>query len=296
MIAGIDVGGTKTHVCIQDPETGQLTLDQQLPTGSWATASNQERAEQLGSMVEKFIAPRKVTTLVAGVHGCDTEEQRKILHARIADMVNFTEVVNDSELVIPAAGLRSGSGIIAGTGSSITSHNSDGNTFTIGGWGWPIGDEGSASAIIRDAARAISKAEDMGEKDILSEIFINELGLSNLHEISLVLLSHDASEWASLAPKVFASAEAGSNAAQYALNRQIQGLIDLVGVARHRGGDIHKIIMSGGVLTGQPIFANKFSKAVRETFPEIRKVDALSVAPVMGALKLAKLGLTKKQH
>ena len=87
------------------------------------------------------------------------------------------QVVNDAELMGPAAGYSGGISVVAGTGSIAVARSRDGRMLAAGGWGWILGDEGSAPALVRDAAKAIRGAIDAGDgADPLTDALMAELG------------------------------------------------------------------------------------------------------------------------
>ena len=67
------------------------------------------------------------------------------------------EVVNDAQLLL-AAGTPDGWGIalVAGTGSIAFGRTPDGRTGRAGGWGYLLGDEGSAYALVMNALQEVA--------------------------------------------------------------------------------------------------------------------------------------------
>jgi N-acetylglucosamine kinase-like BadF-type ATPase len=62
-------------------------------------------------------------------------------------------VVHDAHLVLAAGGLDTGVALIAGTGSVAWGACPDGPDARAGGWGYLLGDEGSATALFREDTR-----------------------------------------------------------------------------------------------------------------------------------------------
>ncbi len=54
---------------------------------------------------------------------------------------------------VPAAGYADGIGVVSGTGSIAVARTAEGRMLAAGGWGWILGDEGSAPALVREAAQ-----------------------------------------------------------------------------------------------------------------------------------------------
>ena len=97
-----------------------------------------------------------------GAQGLDTDA---IAREFAAAMPWPTTAVNDAALLVPAAGLDSGLGVIAGTGSIGVGRDAHGAAIITGGWGWVIGDEAGAAGIVREATRAALFAHDDGLPD-----------------------------------------------------------------------------------------------------------------------------------
>ena len=101
---------------------------------------------------------------MVGAHGCDTAAQCDLFQGHLHPLLKgAVEVVNDAELLVPAAGYGVGVGVVAGTGSIAVARRPDRTMLVAGGWGWILGDEGSAPGLVREAARAVRAAIDAGE-------------------------------------------------------------------------------------------------------------------------------------
>ena len=84
--------------------------------------------------------------------------------------------------------------------------------LAAGGWGWILGDEGSAPALVRDAAKAIRGAIDAGDgADPLTDALMRELGTDDPTMLGRLLNdTRSAVIWGRYANAVFAAADAGS--------------------------------------------------------------------------------------
>ncbi len=89
----------------------------------------------------------------------------------------------DADIILTAAGRRTGVGIAAGTGT--VAFVADGTTrLTHGGWGWLLGDEGSAYWIGAQAIRAVVRGHDgRGPATSLEEPLLAALGASGPWEL-----------------------------------------------------------------------------------------------------------------
>jgi N-acetylglucosamine kinase-like BadF-type ATPase len=288
VIAGLDVGGTKAHVRAVDERDGVTVVDRVVSNRGWTGLDDRERSHVLARMAIEHFAGFDVTALVAGVHGSDSPEQQSILTSGLAAAFRVAEVVNDSELILPAGGQAAGTGVVAGTGSSATSRTADGSTFTVGGWGWALGDDGGAVAIVRDAARSVLQAADALETDVLVRSLLSALDVRHPHDLGHLLASTDPTDWADAARVVFTAAEEGSSRAVAVIDANAAALAELLGVVDRRGGDVSVVVAGGGVMTGQPSFFAAFRHAVEQRHGLDAHVAVLSDPPVVGAVALAR--------
>jgi N-acetylglucosamine kinase-like BadF-type ATPase len=288
MIAGIDIGGTKTHVAVKTPDG--RNREQILETSSWRR--RQSSATDAISLVDLILtfAGDQPHTIVVGSHGCDTDKDCLALQALVAARVPGTVlVVNDSELLLPAAA-KSGISVIAGTGSIAVSRSIERKMISAGGWGWLLGDEGSASGLVRDAARAVRFALDGGGKmDALAHALIKALDVSTPVEFGRALSDMgSAARIGSLAPLIFEAAEAGSLLAGDVINDGGDHLAILVEQLVKRGATGIDVVTAGGVISKQDRLFKAFEKALARRVPTAR-LSLLDAAPVTGALMLAEV-------
>ncbi|NKM88628.1 N-acetylglucosamine kinase [Rhizobium laguerreae] len=288
MHVGVDVGGTKTHiVAVAD---GTVRFDVTLPTAAWRSRTNADAdAAALVLEVVRQAAGDTPEVLVVGSHGCDSDAECTALQQRLAALLpSMILVLNDSELLLPAAGKQDGISVIAGTGSIAVSRDGNGAIMASGGWGWFLGDEGSASGIVRDAARAMRASLDRGEAlDALGQSLVAAIGVGNPAEIGHGLVkAGSAARIGSFCPLVFAAADAGSVIAQAVIDESGRALAETVLRLIERGARGNTVIAGGGVITRQPRLMRVFSTALLAMAPDW-DVAVLREPPVTGAIVLA---------
>lgn len=288
VVGGLDIGGTKMRLRVVDDSSGRELLDDNVDANGWTARSDASRAEELARLARERIAPFGAAAVVAGVRGCDSAAQKQLLGDALRSVVPAADVVNDSELVLPAAGVAKGTGVVAGTGASATSTDADGRPFMVGGWGWVLGDQGGATGIVRDAAQAVLAAWDAHVPDVLSPMLLHATGVRHPHGLGHLLSTVEPREWARHAHVVFDAAAAGSAAARGVLDANLDALVALLGTVRDRGGDISTVAAAGGVMTGQTSFFRQFSERVLAKHDETERVVILDTPPVEGALQLAR--------
>ncbi len=288
VIAGLDVGGTKTHLRCLDEYTGEVVLEETFDSGDWANVSDTGRATRLAQMFAQRVMSTGASRAAAGVHGVDSPAQRQLLQAAVSGVMPGALVVNDAELIVPATGHARGTGLVCGTGSVATSTNGAGAPFTVGGWGWLLGDEGSGSAIVVAAAKAVLGAWDRQEKDQLSEALTSRLGIGHPHDLGHHLYSIDPSVWSRAAKVVFDAAAEGSTLAQGVIDQQVRALVNLVDRVRARGGHVGVIAVAGGVMRAQRDYFEDFAAAARSGCKGVDQVLLLTEPPVAGAIEIAR--------
>jgi len=287
LFAGADVGGTKAHVVVAG--NGEERVERTVPTSAWYASAIPGVGAGLAATVAD-LAPGTLDALVVGAHGCDTRDQGARLARDLGERLGTTVYVfNDAELVLPAAGVSAGIGLIIGTGSIAIGYDRDGIMITVGGWGGYLGDEGSGTGLFRDAARAVTRAVDRGRcDDPLKDALVELLALRDLRDLPARLSTElSPTAWSALTPPLFERAlAAGSPLAKGVVESSAEALAELVAVARGRGADTRVVVPTGGVVNNAPWLRAALERALARTCPDSR-VQYLSVPPVHGALRLA---------
>jgi N-acetylglucosamine kinase-like BadF-type ATPase len=209
-------------------------------------------------------------------------------HDLAAHLAGQIKVVNDSELLVPAAGFENGIGVVSGTGSIAVARSHSGEMLVAGGWGWILGDEGSAAALVREAARAVRGSIDLGQSgDPLIEHLMNRLDTKDPTKIGRMLNDvRGAAIWGSYAGAVFDAAAQNSDLAIKVISDGAGALARLVGILVNRGADARHVVIGGGVVVEQPMLFNAFCAAMADISP-VSEVTLLRAPPVNGALALA---------
>ena len=208
------------------------------------------------------------------------------------------DVVGDMQIALEAA-FDAGPGVIviAGTGSIAYGRNRQGRTVRAGGWGFAIGDEGSAHWVGRSAVSAILRASDLvdetsvplSQQSSLTAAVFKAWGVTSLADLARAANSIPSPDFAALFPAVAASED---DLATQVLTNAGRELARVAGVvicrlfAKDETPSV-PVAMTGGVFRHAP--------RVREVFyNELRTLDARAeiyphiVEPVEGALRMAR--------
>jgi glucosamine kinase len=287
LLAGVDIGGTKTRILAR---LGSLTVaDETIVTDGWRIRQMEPDAAKLASIVIDLCSGSAPAAMAVGAHGCDTDEQCRRFQALLsAKTGGQVKVVNDAELMVPAAGYVDGVGVVAGTGSIAVARTAQGKMLAAGGWGWILGDEGSAAALVREAAKAIRGALDRGQDgDPLIGALMRELETDDQTKLGILLNeTRGAAVWGRYANAVFDAAVSGSPMAIRVIREGGAGLAALVQILIERGANASLVVAGGGVISEQPMLMKAFVEAMTLVSPSSRVV-LLREPPVIGAIALA---------
>ncbi len=165
LIAALDIGGTKTQLIIEEVGGSRL-LDVTEPSLEWDAEPADKAAVWIAERVKRRTPPGgRVVSLAFGAQGINRSETGETLERELAALGYPTVAVNDASLIVAAAGVTKGIGVIVGTGAIALGVDANGKFLSAGGWGWVIGDEGSAAGLVREATRAALAANDDGRPD-----------------------------------------------------------------------------------------------------------------------------------
>jgi glucosamine kinase len=300
-VVGVDIGGTKTHVAFG--VDGVIQREGFVRTSTWRSPSAElatgetsngavaeHNAKALRGLVLDLLGADALSRPVAvGAHGCDNTQQCLDLQREIGRyFTGAVLVVNDAELMPPAMGLPGGIGMVAGTGSIAVARDAEGRLVTAGGWGWVLGDEGSAAGIVREAVRGALGELDRGRtRDPLTAALLTAFSATDGAELAMAVThSNSADRWGSHAELVFTAADEGSPVAARVVaeaGAQLAGLIDRLAARGVRAG---QVVAGGAVIQKQTRLRDAVAAALATTHPGIT-LTILDRQPIYGALALA---------
>ncbi|WP_232665216.1 BadF/BadG/BcrA/BcrD ATPase family protein [Pseudonocardia sp. TRM90224] len=292
LVVGVDVGGTKTHV--RAVVRGEVRHDVVLSSLGWAVPPIEAGAQWLADRVREVVGSTSIAALAVGAHGCEQDDMCAALGTALAERLGAPAlVVNDAELLVPAAGLDGGIGVVVGTGAIAVTRDSSGRMLRAGGWGWVFSDDGSASALVREAVRAVLARADAGEHpDALGVALLRSVDVPDVAALAHRLSWGSAAEgdgpehWGGHAPAVTAAAAAGVPDAAAVFEAGARGVAALVTTLAGRGVPVGDVVLGGGLATGVPEYAAVIRRHVVAACPEAR-VAVLTEPPVTGAVRLA---------
>jgi glucosamine kinase len=304
---GIDGGGTKTTCAVGD--------DTQLLASATAGPSNIVRVgeaqarESLQQSVRQAcaaagITPAQVAHTCVGGSGAARPELAAIVRNILAEILSTPiEVLGDIQIALEAA-FDTGPGVIVvgGTGSIAYGRNRHGNTARAGGWGFAIGDEGSAHWIGRMGVSAVLRASDpvavatssASPQTPLAAALLKTWGVTSLMDLARAANSIPPPDFAALFPAVANSKDELAARVLTSAGRELAEIAAVV--MRHLFAATERepvpVAMTGGVF--------RHATLVREVFyNDLRRLDARAevnprvIDPVEGALRLARRSACK---
>lgn len=293
ILTGIDVGGSKTRLMMEDV-AGAVLSDITVPTEGWRGASFADKAAVLTRLVTRALAGlgdvNAVRALAVGAHGCDLAVECRELERMLQPFFPAARcrVVSDVALVALAAGNPRAIGLIAGTGSVAIARDDRGEYLSAGGWGWLLGDEGGASGLVREAVRALLADYDRGPTDDpLLAALLGAFGVSHVFDLPAQLLNTDVAQWSRFASVIFTCERAGSPLAAVVIAQAVEALAALVDSLHRRGVASRQVIAAGGVISHQPRMFSALAAALSRRQPAAT-LELLQVAPAHGARLLAR--------
>lgn len=298
---GIDGGGTKT-TCVVGDETRVLARVTTGPSNIVRVGEDRAR-ESLHGCVQQAcaaagITPAQIERTCVGGSGAGRPELANIFRSILAEILATPiVVVGDMEIALQAA-FDTGPGVvvIAGTGSIAYGRNEEGKTARAGGWGFAVGDEGSAHWIGRAAVIAVLRAADesyeataSNQKSLLAEALCGVWQVDSLIDLARRANSNPPPDFAALFPALASSSQEVATQILMQAGRELARIAALVMCRLSAADDqgMVRVAMTGSVFGHAPL--------VRETFyNELRRLDARAeviptiVEPVEGALQMAR--------
>ena len=273
------------------PHPQPLSISTEMERGDGTPRSAPLSISDEGSPLRRGSGVRQITL---GIAGCGRPSDRQRLAAMLSERLGLApaavRVVTDVALLLPAANLESGIALVAGTGSSAFGVSPTGRTANAGGWGYLLGDDGSAFEVGRHALRAILRADDgLGPPTQLTAAVKQALGVSQPRDLIRVVYQSPSPRTtiAELAPLVVSVARDGDGIARQIVARagEILGQLACAVARRLALGSDATVIGTGGLFQAGDLVVAPLRRSLdRVGLDDFRLLDA---EPAIGALRLA---------
>lgn len=295
---GIDGGGTKT-TCAVGNESSLLATVTAGPSNIVRVGEAKTRESLLQGVRQACsaagITPEQIAHTCVGGSGAAHPDLGERVRGFLAEIISSAiDVVGDMQTALEAAfGEGPGVVVIAGTGSIAYGRDRDGKTARAGGWGFAIGDEGSAHWIGRAAVNAILRESDEHERTDPPSGFASAVfkawGVQSLADLGRAANSVPPPDFSALSAAVFASSDPLACNVLIGAGRELARTAYVV-IRRLFGSDQHgpvPVAMTGGVFRHAPMVREVFYNELRQLDARV-EIHPAVVDPVDGALRLAR--------
>jgi N-acetylmuramic acid 6-phosphate etherase len=302
LIIGIDGGGSHTVALLAEKDESGRILGRGSAGPSNMQAVGEERAMQAidEAVAQAFDAAQRTRGTVAaaalGLAGVDHPEAAGVVRSWCAKILlaESVSVANDATLLLEA-GTPDGWGlaVIAGTGSIAFARSPDGKLDRSGGWGYLLGDEGSAYALALAGTRAVARSSDGSiSRTRLTEQILAFMGLKEpLEMIHAVYRGDwDRARIATIAPLVLTAAEAGDAVAVAVVENEARELAKTaLAAARKLALPMQRVplALTGGAILNDAGYRDRFLAALRANGLNPEPVTLVD-DPALGALRMAR--------
>jgi N-acetylglucosamine kinase-like BadF-type ATPase len=325
-VLGIDGGGSKTICVLMDDKSTVLGRGESGPSnyqtvGIPATLRSIESAIYTAvNQALNFADTINIKAICLGLAGVSRPRDLEVVNSIFQELQNSeilpitweqeNIVICNDALIALVGGIGDDVGVVvaAGTGSIVFGRNHQGDTKRVGGWGYILGDEGSAYKIAIAGLQAAMKSYDGREiSTSLVAGFQQHLNFKNMEDLIEAIYSSrwGVKEIAALAPVVDYSAAAGDKLANSIIDDAVQDLflatstvIDAVfpqnpslQVEREIKNNLSEVVTTGSVWRGKSRIWERFEAAIVVKYPAV-KVIFPRFEPAVGAGLLALKRLT----
>ncbi len=243
------------------------------------------------------LPPQTADAACLAMAGVDRPQEVKLFTewAFSQNLAARIQIVNDCEGLL-AAGTKAGWGIalVAGTGSITFGRSPPGKTARTGGWGYLMGDEGSAYTVALAGLKAAVRAADGRDPaTLLLPNFLTRLGLNRADDLleAVYLSGRDRAWIASLADVVTTTAANTEDAAaERILNSAAEELALLIAATAKKLELDSKpipVCYTGGLILNSPALRQRLVEQLNRQGIQVEESVAVE-DPVWGEIHLAK--------
>jgi N-acetylglucosamine kinase-like BadF-type ATPase len=288
-VLGIDIGATHSRARLV--AGSEVVAEATAASASVAAQGLTPALAALGELLAQLPLDeaRPLDAICVGAAGITRQHAADLIQERLT---RFTEdgrvfIVSDVSLVLPAAGLDEGVGVICGTGTVALGRLGQ-RAARAGGWGYLLADEGSGYWLVRRAVRAVLERRDRGRPlGPLSTELLLATTMPSLEQLAAQFYEDPRpGRWAYYAPVVLGSADPAAatiiDEAASALHLLVEAVLERLG---HPSG--LPIVLAGG-LTANERFRSAVTSELRRVSPS-SQVSVLGQPPVAGAVRLAQM-------
>jgi N-acetylglucosamine kinase-like BadF-type ATPase len=309
-VLGIDGGGSKT-VCILMDDLHQVLGRGEAGPSNYQSIGREATLQSIQSAIHNAVEaaiitnPLKVDAICLGLAGVGRAANIEVVKDLVKELQNSklpivwalqsaNIVICNDALIALVGGIGQSVGIVVavGTGSIVFGRNHEGHTKRVGGWGYILGDEGSAYKIAIAGMNAALKSYDGQEiSTSLVEAFKQHLDLENIEDLIELIYRRGwgVKQIAALAPIVDLAAASGDEVANIIIDDAVKELVKATSTvidAIFSFDSVLEVVTTGSVWRGRCKIHDRFAASLCKKFPEV-KVICPRYEPAYGAALLA---------
>jgi N-acetylglucosamine kinase-like BadF-type ATPase len=291
IVVGIDAGASKTRAFAVDRD-GTVVGRGAGGGGNLLTSPDPQGA--IAAALAESLGGRPADAVVLSCAGGDRETERtrglEILGTLAPPGAKL--LVTHDAIAALYAGNPTGCGVvlIAGTGSIAYGRNEEGEEDRAGGWGYLIGDEGSAVWCGLEALRAISHAVDgRGAPTRMTALLFQQLGVGEFSDVLPLIYGrpHPAPAIGAATRALAAASAEGDAIANAILQRGANALARAATVvALSLGLQAGPVYLAGGAFENLSLLQRLVQLDLLGLLPQAT-VEHVREEPAMGAARLA---------
>lgn len=301
LVIGVDGGASHTIALLADTATGTVRGQGQAGPSNIQAVGVEAAVAALdaavsGAFTDAGLPRCAVAAACLGLAGIDLNEGIGLIRQwgdRVA-LAAKVSVANDATLLF-AAGTPEGWGlaVVAGTGSIAFTLDRNGKDGRAGGWGYLLGDEGSAFRLGLNGLRAACRSADRVDPTTrMLGLFLAKLGTVDPRDFIPAVYrgAWDKAAIAGLAPLVVQAADEGDAMANTLIRAEAAELARTAAAAVKNAGlprDNVPIALTGGLVLHGGAFRTLFLQGLRDSGITPGPVGLVD-DPVIGAVVMAR--------
>lgn len=302
LLLAIDGGQTATKALVARSDGTVLGAGRGGPSDHFHIAGGMEKNRVAihgairAALAAAGVGPERVASIALGLTGAPPGgPQQEVVREIVRELLDPRAIVVVPDYITNLAGASGGEPgvvLIAGGGAISYGVTADGREAISGGFGFLLGDEGSAFDIGRRATIAAARASDgRDEPTALQAIVQDEFGLTVMKEITRIVYKDGFSRdrLSLLAPKVAGAAQAGDAVATRIMATAGEELARTALATVRKllaPGEAASVYLTGGVFGAGEVLLGPFRAALTAGWPAATAREP-RFPPAVGGLILA---------
>lgn len=295
-VLGIDGGGSKT-VCVLMDDLHLVLGRAEAGPSNYHSIGIEATLQSIQSAIKNAVEAAIITNSVnidaicLGLAGVGRATDIEVVKGLVKELQNnklpITWALQPANIVICndafialVGGIGQPVGIVvaAGTGSIVFGRNHEGHTKRVGGWGYILGDEGSAYKIAIAGMNAALKSYDEREMSTsLIEGFKQHLDLKSIEDLIEVIYRREwgVKQIAALAPVVDFAAASGDIVANIIIDDAVKELVKATSTvidAIFTADSVLEVVTTGSVWRGRCKIHERFVASLVKKFPNVNVI------------------------